>query len=247
MIKENTKNKFLGGRLKIYQQKKGFRAGHDSVILASSIPAKKGDKCLELGVGTGVVSLCLLSRIEDLKVLGIDNDQDVLNLAKENSIINNFQDKLSLIKGDLNKGLKEFSKIQRQSFDHIYSNPPYYIEDEIIFPLHESKRRAYEGNSDTLKSWLKIALTFVKSKGSITFINHIKNLPKMLNLFTSSMGDINVIPIFSTMQNPASRFLISGVRDSKKPLKFTKGLVLNNKDGKNTKRIDNILRFGKSL
>ena len=28
---------------------------------------------------------------------------------------------------------------------------------------------------------------------------------------------------------------------------FTKGLVLNNKDGKNTKRIDNILRFGKSL
>ena len=69
----------------------------------------------------------------------------------------------------------------------------------------------------------------------------------MLNLFTSSMGDINVIPIFSTIQNPASRFLISGVRDSKKPLKFTKGLVLNNKDGKNTKRIDNILRFGKSL
>ena len=87
MIKENTKNKFLGGRLKIYQQKKGFRAGHDSVILASSIPAKRGDKCLELGVGTGVVSLCLLSRVEDLKIVGIDNDQDVLSLAKENSII----------------------------------------------------------------------------------------------------------------------------------------------------------------
>ena len=53
--------------------------------------------------------------------------------------------------------------------------------------------------------------------------------------------------MLSNIQKPASRFLISGVRDSKKPLKFTKGLVLNNKDGKNTKRIDNILRFGKSL
>jgi len=247
MIKENTKNKFLGGRLKIYQQKKGFRAGHDSVILASSIPAKRGDKCLELGVGTGVVSLCLLSRVEDLKIVGIDNDQDVLSLAKENSIINNFQDKLVLIKGDLNKGLKESSKLQRQSFDHIYSNPPYYIEDEIIFPLNEGKRNAYEGNSDTFKVWLKIALTLVKSKGSITFINHIKNLPKMLNLFTSSMGDIKITPIFSDIKKPAYRFLISGVRDSKKPLKFTKGLVLNNKDGKNTKKIENILRFGKSL
>ena len=72
MIKENTKNKFLGGRLKIYQQKKGFRAGHDSVILAASIPAKKGDKCLELGIGAGVVSLCLIKRVPGLSITGID-------------------------------------------------------------------------------------------------------------------------------------------------------------------------------
>ena len=40
MIKENSKNKFLGGKLSIIQQKDGFRAGHDSVLLASSISAK---------------------------------------------------------------------------------------------------------------------------------------------------------------------------------------------------------------
>jgi len=84
MIKENSKNKFLGGKLTILQQREGFRAGHDSVLLASSIPAKKGDKCLELGIGAGVVSLCLMKRVPGLSVIGIDNDRDIIKLLKEN-------------------------------------------------------------------------------------------------------------------------------------------------------------------
>ena len=43
-------------------------------------------------------------------------------------------------------------------------------------------------------------LTFVKSKGSITFINHIKNLPDILSIFAKSMGDVNVTPIFTDLK-----------------------------------------------
>ena len=69
------------------------------------------------------------------------------------------------------------------------------------------------------------------------FINHIKNLPEILDIFSSSMGSISVTPIFSNVKKPASRVIISGVRDSREPIKFNQGLVLNNKDGKPTKRI----------
>ena len=57
MSNEKTLDGFLGDKLKIFQLKNGYRAGHDAVILASSIKAKKGDNCLELGLGSGV---CLL-------------------------------------------------------------------------------------------------------------------------------------------------------------------------------------------
>jgi len=247
MIKENTKNKFLGGKLKIFQQKKGFRAGHDSVILAAAISAKEGNRCLELGIGTGVVSLCLAHRINDLEIVGIDNDNKVLKLAKDNISLNGLSRNVSLLKGDLNNGINDFANLKRQSFHQIYSNPPYYLEDEIVFPLNKNKRNAYIGNKDSLKIWIKIALTFVKSKGTITFINHIKNLPEILNIFSSSMGSINVTPIFSNVKKPASRVIISGVRDSREPIKFNQGLVLNNKDGKPTKRIEGIVRNGKAL
>ena len=61
------------------------------------------------------------------------------------------------------------------------------------------------------------------------------------------MGEITITPIFTNFNKPASRFLISGIRDSKKPIKFRKGIILNNKNGKTPKKIENILRYGKPL
>ena len=39
---EITEDSFLGGKIKIFQPKNGFRAGLDSVLLAASINAKSG-------------------------------------------------------------------------------------------------------------------------------------------------------------------------------------------------------------
>ena len=247
MIKENSKNKFLGGKLTILQQREGFRAGHDSVLLASSIPAKKGDKCLELGIGAGVVSLCLMKRVPGLSVIGIDNDRDIIKLLKENISLNGFDDHISVIKGDLNDGSNKFKNLKKHSFDHIFSNPPFYEKGEIVLPKNINKRNAYYGEKDFINNWIKLSLTFVKSKGSITFINHMKNFPDILSLFKNSMGDVTVIPIFTNVEKPATRFLISGVRDSKKPLKLKRGLILNTRNGKTPKKIENILRHGKPL
>jgi hypothetical protein len=57
--RDNTLDGFLGGRLSIAQPRRGFRAGHDTVLLAASIPAPAGSHVLELGSGAGVASLCL--------------------------------------------------------------------------------------------------------------------------------------------------------------------------------------------
>ena len=84
MGKIQTLDNFLGGKLKIYQFKDGYRAGHDSVLLASSIKAREGDLCLELGFGTGVVSLCLAKRVPNIKIIGFENDSEMLKISKKN-------------------------------------------------------------------------------------------------------------------------------------------------------------------
>ena len=150
MIKENSKNKFLGGKLTILQQREGFRAGHDSVLLASSIPAKKGDKCLELGIGAGVVSLCLMKRVPGLSVIGIDNDIDIIKLLKENISLNGFDNHVSVIKGDLNDGSNQFKDLETNNpvFNETFSSEP----DSLINCLYNLEVKTI-ATKDASKSW----------------------------------------------------------------------------------------------
>ena len=121
MIKKETLDNFLGGKLKIYQLEKGFRAGHDSVLLASAIKAKDGDCCLELGFGTGVVSLCLAKRIPNLNIIGIENDREMLKISKKNIKLNNFKKNIKVFAGDIEGKIKNYQFIERHSFDQIYA------------------------------------------------------------------------------------------------------------------------------
>ena len=45
---------FLGGKLRVKQPKKGYRAGIDPVLLAASVNAHTGDNILDLGCGVGI-------------------------------------------------------------------------------------------------------------------------------------------------------------------------------------------------
>ena len=192
MNKIETLDNFLGGKLKIYQLKKGFRAGHDSVLLASAIKAIEGDSCLELGFGTGVVSLCLAKRIPNIDIIGIENDKEMLKISKKNIELNNFKKNIKVFAGDIEGKIENYKFIKRQSFDQIYANPPYFIEENLLEPTYKNKKIANIGNKKTFDLWLKKALTFSKSGGTITFINHIQNLPEMLFLFSKKLGDIKI-------------------------------------------------------
>ena len=53
---------FLGGRLRIWQPRAGYRAGIDPVMLAAAVPARPRQSVLELGCGAGTASLCLAAQ-----------------------------------------------------------------------------------------------------------------------------------------------------------------------------------------
>ena len=106
MGKIQTLDNFLGGKLRIYQFKEGYRAGHDSVLLASSIKAREGDLCLELGFGTGVVSLCLAKRVPNIKIIGFENDSEMLKISKKNIKLNNFNKSIKVFNIDVEEKIE---------------------------------------------------------------------------------------------------------------------------------------------
>jgi release factor glutamine methyltransferase len=83
--------------------------------------AKDGDRVLEIGVGSGAVSITLSQKLPNSKVVGVDISRKALQIAEINRAEKGVEN-LTLLESDL------FSSVEDRVFDVIVSNPPYISE-----------------------------------------------------------------------------------------------------------------------
>ncbi len=86
-------------------------------------------KVVEVGVGSGIVSIMLALLIDDIKVIAVDINEKALELAHKNAVKHKVEHKITFIKSDI------FNSIQVSNFDMCISNPP-YIANDFSLPLN---------------------------------------------------------------------------------------------------------------
>ncbi len=122
-MQNKTTDYLLNQKVKILQPKTGYRAAIDAVFLAASVQkVKKTDHILDVGAGTGAVSLCLAHHYPQNKITGWEIQPDLLNLAKESALLNGFQN-VSYLEKDIKTAPRAANKVL---YDHIVTNPPYF-------------------------------------------------------------------------------------------------------------------------
>ena len=97
--------------------------GTDGVLLGGLADISGKKKFLEVGTGTGLISLMLAQRNPDCQITAIDINEKAVLLAKENFENSPFSDRLSVMQNDF----KNFN--EDESYDLIVSNPPYFDEN----------------------------------------------------------------------------------------------------------------------
>lgn len=75
-------------------------------------------RVLDLGTGTGICAISAASKGVD--VTATDIDPAAVRCARTNVLINDMEDRVRVIEGDL------FQPVERQRFDLVIFNPPYY-------------------------------------------------------------------------------------------------------------------------
>lgn len=122
-------------------------------------------KILDIGTGSGAISLALSKNLKDSKIIGVDISKNAIDLANENKIklnINNVEFKESDI----------FSNIE-EKFDIIVSNPPYINKEDfekLDNKLYYEPQNALYGGEDGLyfyKKIIKNAKNFLNKNGKI--------------------------------------------------------------------------------
>ena len=107
----------------IQQSKHVFRVGTDGVLLGAASSVHEAKKILEVGTGTGLISLMLAQRNPNAQIQAIDIDENAVKLAAQNFENSPFKNRLAVSLEDY----KNFNP--KEKYDLIISNPPYFEEN----------------------------------------------------------------------------------------------------------------------
>ena len=126
IILENEKLTEVNESIKLIQKKNGLTFGTDAFLLASFIKAQKSGIAVELGGGTGIISLLCASRDKFKTIYCAEIQKDFADIITRNASLNNLDNKVISICDDV-RNLKSASI--GCEVDAVFSNPPYMKVD----------------------------------------------------------------------------------------------------------------------
>ena len=220
-MKEKQENfTLLNGRVNMKRSK--YNPTSDAVWLAAIAP--NGAKTvLDVGIGTGGVSLCLLEHNPEMQITGIDISSSMLNNCVENAELNNRQIKI------FNQDIFKWST--PEVFDLVITNPPYFRGTP------STKNPTAHHNIDICQ-WTKRCIARAKPNGVFCTIIDAVMLDKVIHvLYSKHVGNIEIFPLFGAKKS-AERVLIRAKKSVKTGPTIYKGSSMNN---------DAILRDGLTI
>ena len=141
--------------LKIIQNLKWFCFGIDSVLLSDFVNNIKNNSfVLDLGTGTGILPILLCGKTNLKRVIGIEIQEDVAEIAKRNIELNNLKDRFNVINDNINNIDKYFGK---NEFDVIITNPPYKKNNDGVKNENKQKLISRHEILATLEDFIKVA------------------------------------------------------------------------------------------
>lgn len=110
----------------VHDNRCGMKIGTDAVLLGAWCPVEDNPKSiLDIGAGTGILSLMLAQRSNAEQIDAIEIDENAYEQCVENFEASPWSDRLFCF----HAGLNEFVDEPEDEYDLIISNPPFYAED----------------------------------------------------------------------------------------------------------------------
>ena len=225
--------------LKIIQDKEGFCFGIDSVLLSDFAKNIKKDAIvMDLGTGTGIIPILLCGKTELKKVVGVEIQEQVYEMAKRSILLNNLENKFEII----NENILNLNKIyEKNSFDVIVTNPPYKKKDTGI--LNENSKKVISRHEITasLEDFISISKDLLKDKGEFYMVHKPERLVDIITL----MKKYNIEPkllrfVYSNKNSEPNLVLVKGVKKGKPFLEYENNLYIYDDNGDYTEEINRI-------
>ena len=129
------------------------------------------EKIIDVGTGSGCISITLKNQMPDIRICGVDISLKALDTAGKNAALNKVD--IELIEADI----LNWKELQWKNFDVIVSNPPYVCENEKNLMQknvldYEPESALFVPDNDPLKFYRAIsdfACKYLHKRGKLFF------------------------------------------------------------------------------
>jgi tRNA1Val (adenine37-N6)-methyltransferase len=149
------------------------------------------NNCLDIGTGTGLLSLMLAQKNPKVEIIGVEIDEDAEKQAQENINASPWKDRIDVLEGDVKD--HDFPG----KFDLIISNPPFYEKE--LRSENQKKNLAHHSENLTLEELLVIIKKYLKANGLFFLLLPYKRNDEVKKLLKGN--ELNISKILFVRQS----------------------------------------------
>ena len=213
----------------IIQSPDAFRFGTDSVLLADFASPRSRDICVDMGCGTGAISLIMLSHKPGITVTGIEIQPDIADMARRSARLNNVEDRFKVFCGDMRTAHEQLG---RGKFSLAVCNPPYFKAGGALLNDSDTIRIARHEGDISPADISAAAAGLIKNGGRFAVVYPAPRALEMMR----AMEDADIAPkrvrtIHGVADRPPKHILIEGIKGASPGLHWLAPLVLRDRNG----------------
>jgi len=235
-ISSNEQIDYVNDDLQLIQNKNFFKFGTDSLLLSGFVNSKKKyNNAIELGCGSGIISLMLLARNKVKNIDAIEIQPYFCSLAGRNAELNELSDRMTVYCKDV-KNIK--GSFLSKETEMVVSNPPYMKmtsgrhnkDSELLAARHELYA--------TINDFVSCAAKLIKHGGDFYVVYRQDRLTDLIIAMKNNNFEPKIMTFVhaDTLSEPAFVLVKAKYGASGGGLKITKPFYLyassQNKSGK---------------
>ena len=224
-----TTDTFFDGKITVRQTRLGYRYSIDAVILAGHARPRKGDRLVDLGTGCGIVPLIIASRHTGVDMIGVEIQEDLAGMARENVQANRFEKQIEILCMDM-KALD--INIIQGPVDMVLSNPPFHRMSSGRINPNSQRAVARHEIKITIGEVTATAGRLLRTGGDFLCIYPVDRLVALLANMRSSLIEPKYIRLVQSNATSQARLvLVQGKKRGNPGLSAAVPLVIYEQDG----------------
>jgi len=236
---DRTLDALFNGQLRILQSRKGYRFSLDAVLLATFASPRGAEKVVDLGAGSGVISLILAKLHPSLAVTGLEIQEAMVTCAQKSACLNQLESRVTILQCDVRKIAKV---LPPGGADLVVCNPPYRKPTSGRISPNTEKQIARHEIKASLGDFLRAGAYLLGVNGRMAVIYPAVRTVDLLG----TMREANIEPkrlrmVHSYPGAEASLVLVEGAKGGRSGMKILAPLIIYEKGKQYSAEVASIL------